>query len=106
VSVDATMAVLYAQTGLATSMANAAAVAPQAAAAMSRVLAAEMARQEQRQIAKSDAGDKTALSPDAQGHNGAAHFGNRRRARRSPEAQDAAAAAASPFVGNFLNVKV
>ena len=48
-SVDATMAVLYAQTSLATSVSNAAAVAPQASAAMPRVLAAAMAKQEQQQ---------------------------------------------------------
>ena len=53
-SVDATMAVLYAQTGLAAPLANAAAVAPQASLAMSRVLAAEMARQQQQQIEKTE----------------------------------------------------
>ena len=49
-SVDATMAVLYAQTNLAANVSNAAAVAPQASVAMSRVLAAAMAKQEQQQI--------------------------------------------------------
>ncbi|WP_291440302.1 hypothetical protein [Desulfovibrio sp.] len=108
-SVDATMAVLYAQTGMATSMANAAAVGPQAAAAMSRVLAAEMARQERQQIAKSEAGDKAHLSPDADGGPPVPQFGSRRRKRPPPpppEASDAPREPESPLVGKLLNVKV
>lgn len=108
-SVDATMAVLYAQTGLAAPLANAAAVAPQASLAMSRVLAAEMARQEQQQIEKTEPGNKAKLSPD--GHNnGDPQFGSRRRKRPPPSAlpeeDDVPRASASPLVGNLLNVKV
>ena len=62
-SIDATMAVLYAQTGLAAPLANAAAVAPQASLAMSRVLAAEMARQEQQQIEKTEKPKAPTLRP-------------------------------------------
>lgn len=80
-SVDATVAVLYAQTGLATSLANAAAVAPQASAAMARVLAAEMARQEQRQINKSEPGAKMSLEAEAREGGGRPGFATRRRAR-------------------------
>ena len=107
-SVDATMAVLYAQTGMATSMVNAAAVGPQASAAMSRVLAAEMARHEQQQIAKSEAGDKTKLSPDADGGTPTPQFGSRRRKRPQPydAEDDEPRASPSPLVGNLLNVKV
>ena len=49
-SIESTMAILYAQTGLAAPIVNAATVGPQAAAAMSRTLAAEMAKQEQQQV--------------------------------------------------------
>ena len=66
-SVDATMAVLYAQTGLAAPLANAAAVAPQASLAMSRVLAAEMARQEQQQIEKTEKAEGPNITPDGRG---------------------------------------
>ena len=62
-SVDATMAVLYAQTGLAAPLANAAAVAPQASLAMSRVLAAEMARQQQQQIEKTEKAEAPTSRP-------------------------------------------
>ena len=79
-SVDATMAVLYAQTGLAAPLANAAAVAPQASLAMSRVLAAEMARQEQQQIEKTEKAEGPNITPDGRG-GGNAQFGSRRRKR-------------------------
>ena len=107
-SVDATMAVLYAQTGMATSMVNAAAVGPQAAAAMSRVLAAEMARHEQQQITKTEAGDKAKLSPDADGGTPTPQFGSRRRKRPPPhpDKDEAPRVPDSPLVGKLLNVKV
>ena len=82
-SVDATMAVLYAQTNLAANVSNAAAVAPQASVAMSRVLAAAMAKQEQQQVAKTDPGHQAALTPDAE-NRGAPQFGSRRRRRPHP----------------------
>lgn len=46
---------------------------------MSRVWPAEMARHEQQQIAKSEAGDKTKLSPDADGGTPTPQFGSRRQ---------------------------
>lgn len=105
-SVDATLAVLYAQTGMATSMANAASVAPQASAAMSRMLAAENARLERQQIARSEKGDKTALDANAERRQGRG-FGSRRRRRQPPAQEDAAPAGAiSPLVGNLLNLSI
>ena len=104
-SVDATMAVLYAQTSLATSVSNAAAVAPQASAAMSRVIAAALAKQEQQQVTRTEPGSQTALSPDAN-HQGAPHFGSRRRRRPPPEPETPSGETSSPLVGNLLNIKV
>lgn len=106
-SVDATMAVLYAQTNLATTVANAAAVAPQASAAMSRVLAAAMAKQEQQQVAQADPSHQAALSPDAE-KRGAPQFGSRRKRRPAPppEPETTTAEMTSPLVGNLLNIKV
>ncbi|MBO4314177.1 MAG: hypothetical protein J5838_07760 [Desulfovibrio sp.] len=102
---DTTMAVLYAQSALGTPFTNAAAVAPQAAAAMSKVLAAELAKQEQKQIEKAQESAKTNLSKD--GHRGSS-FGTRRRGRlsRPKDDEDAEEAASSPLVGNLLNLKV
>ena len=104
-SVDATMAVLYAQTSLGTSISNAAAVAPQASAAMSRVIAAAMAKQEQQQVARTEPGSQTALTPDAD-HQGAPPFGSRRRRRPPPEPEAPSGETSSPLVGNLLNIKV
>lgn len=107
-SIDTTMAVLYAQSGLSTSVANAVVVAPQAAVAMSRVLAAEQARMERQQVEKSDKTDGPDIQPD--GHRGSAWFGSRRsRARRmavGPEEPEDTQLSTSPLVGNLLNVKV
>ena len=107
-SIDTTMAVLYAQSGLSTAVANAAAVAPQAAVAMSRVLAAEQARMERQQVEKSEKTDGPGIQPD--GHGGSSWFGSRRwRGRRmaqEAEEADEARPSASPLVGNLLNVKV
>lgn len=105
-SVDATMAVLYAQTSLATSITNAAAVAPQASAAMSRVLAAAMAKQEQQQVTQAEPGHQATLTPDAD-HRNAPQFGSRRRRRPPPPEPEAPSGeATSPLVGNLLNIKV
>ena len=107
-SIDTTMAVLYAQSGLSTSVANAAAVAPQASLAMSRVLAAEQARTERQQVEKSEKTDGPDIQPD--GHHGSSWFGSRRwRGRRmalAPEEEEDTRPSASPLVGNLLNVKV
>lgn len=105
-SIDATVAVLYAQTGLASSMTNAAVIAPQASAAMSRMMAAEMARQEQQQVVKAESGGKMSLSPDGQGRGGKP-FGSRRRHRPAHAGnEEEAAPPLSPLLGNLLNINV
>ena len=108
-SADATMAVLYAQTVLTTPFANAAVVAPQAALAMSRVLAAEMARQEQQHVEKPEKSNASTVS-DESGAKQHRPFGSR-RARRVPcaavsDEDESASAALSPLIGNLLNMKV
>ena len=87
-SIESTMAILYAQTGLAAPIVNATTVGPQAAAAMSRTLAAEMAKQEQQQVNKAEPQAEGAkVSPDAQHQNGGQMFGNRRKRRVMPSSQ-------------------
>ena len=110
-SIESTMAILYAQTGLAAPIVNAAAVGPQAAAAMSRTLAAEMAKQEQQQVNKTEPQAEGAkVSPDAQHQNeGQMMFGNRRKRRPfqpEPEEDDGPRPSGSPLVGNLLNIKI
>jgi hypothetical protein len=106
--VDATLAVLYAQTALATPIASSAAVAPQAALAISRVLAAEMAKQEQQHVEKTEKTDSSRVADDSDKKR-QLPFGTRRfkRAPRGASAgEDEPAPAVSPLVGNLLNVKV
>lgn len=109
-SIESTMAILYAQTGLAAPIVNATTVGPQAAAAMSRTLAAEMAKQEQQQVNKAEPQAEGAkVSPDAQHQNGGQMFGNRRKRRPfqpAPEEDDGSRPSGSPLVGNLLNIKI
>lgn len=105
-SVDTTLAVLYAQSGL-SNQANAAATAPQASLAMSRVLAAEQAREERYQVEKNDKSEKSNINPDR--HGGRQAFAGRMRARRGirkEESEEEPFWHVSPVVGHLLNVKV
>ena len=105
-SVDTTMAILYAQTNLAAPFANAAAVAPQAAAAMSRMLASEMAKLEQQQVEKIEKSDKPNISSDGR-QGGRGRFARRRHQHFAKQADsEEPRPAESPLVGNLLNMKV
>lgn len=104
-SVDTTMAVLYAQSGL-SNAANVSMVAPQASLAMTRVLAAEAMRQERQQVEKSDKPEKSGIHPDEDGRKG--FFQTRMRARQAREESDdeGEALPTTALLGNLLNVKV
>lgn len=101
-SVDTTLAVLYAQSGLSTNVANAAMVAPQASLAMTRVLAAEEARQQQKQIAKSEKTEHASIS--GEGERSTTGFNRRRRRRQGTDADELMPT--TPYLGNLLNCKV
>lgn len=102
-SVDTTIAVLYAQSGLSTNVANAAMVAPQAALAMTRVLAAEAAMQERQQVEKNEKTEKANIGKD-DGQKG--FFQSRLRARREHNNDEDEKLPTTPILGNLLNVKV
>lgn len=102
-SVDTTLAVLYAQSGLSTNVANAAMVAPQASLAMTRVLAAEAMRQEMDQVEKTEETEETRLHSDSEGKGGTR---SRRRGRRKEAELAEEPLRVTPFCGNLLNVKV
>lgn len=105
-SVDTTMAVLYAQSGL-SNTANAAMVAPQAAVAISRALAAEAARQERQQVEKSEKADEAFVRGEEGSGKGFFQSRLRTRRRQSESSRDEdALRPKSPIVGNLLNVKV
>lgn len=104
-SVDTTMAVLYAQSGL-SNQANVAMVAPQASLAMTRVLAAEAMRQERMKVEKGEKTEESNVNKDGGGNRGL--FMSRRRARRERhmEGNEEQPMVKSPIIGNLLNVKV
>ena len=110
VSIQSTMAVLYAQTGLAAPLVSATTNAPQAALAMSQALATEMAKQQLQLVEKSEPKTEgSAINTDAhdQGQSGA-QFGSRRRRRPPlvPQEEEEPRPSGSPLVGNLLNVRV
>lgn len=104
-SVDTTLAVLYAQSGLSTNLANAAMVAPQASLAMTRVLAAEEARQQRYQIEKNEKTEEGRIHKDGGQRFG---FGIRLRRRNAGKGDEGEGETlpTTPFCGNLLNVKV
>ena len=102
-SVDTTIAVLYAQSGL-SNTANAAMVAPQASLAMTRVLLAEQTRQERERIEKSEKTEKPDIQPDKDGRRG--FFSSRINARRNGAEQEEKPLPTTPILGNLLNMKV
>lgn len=110
-SIDSTMAFLYAQTGLAAPLAHSADVAPHAAAAMSRSLAEEMARLESQQVEKTEKKKEgSRVGPDGRQGQGGGMFGSRRRKRvpfpGAADGEDDARPSGSPLIGNLLNVKI
>lgn len=112
-SIDPTIAVLYAQTGYAARAAHDAAVAPQTAAAMSRVMAEEAARLEQQQVQQVNKGDAGRIATeDEEKQERDMPFGSRRKKRAQllaqdgEESEDPASGPPTPLVGNLLNMKV
>lgn len=108
-SVDTTIAVLWAQTGLGTHFAHAAAVAPHAQAAMTRVLAMETAKQEQHLIEKTNQTENKGISKDGRQKKDASAFGSRRRQRGvSQETEEGSEEMpfASNYSGTFLNLTI
>ncbi|MBR4741482.1 MAG: hypothetical protein IK079_01095 [Desulfovibrio sp.] len=105
-SVDTTIAVLYAQTGLGTQFAHAAAVAPHAQAAMTRVLALETAKQEQHLIEKTNETEEKTVSKDGRQKQGKQTFGSRRRLRAKGKEETEETPRTMPYTGNLLNLTV
>ena len=108
-SIDPTIAVLYAQTGYTARVAHDAATAPQAAGAMSRVLAEEMTKLEQQQVQRMQGSQESRVAADSNsGGGGGQHFGSRRRNRPPPPPPEDSEPSTpqTPLVGNLLNLKV
>lgn len=107
-SFDPTIAVLYAQTTYAARFVHDAAVSPQTGSTMSRLMAEEMAKQEQQQVQKSEQSGEVQVGKDGGGGSQGHNFGSRRKNRQmmpDPE-EESAPSRETPLLGNLLNVKV
>ncbi len=104
--VNATVGLLYAQTGFATRVASDATTAPEAALAMSRTIANEMAKLEQQQVQAPEATVEARIADDGElkqkSHDGS-HSGERNKHEKE---QEEASVSPDPLVGNLLNIKV
>ena len=106
-AIHPTVALLYAQTGLAAKFANETVAALATQPEMSRLLAAEMAKQEKQQVQETQKGDPPGKLVDDGSSGGRRHFGSRRRQRaHAPPEEEHARAPADALLGNLLNLKI
>jgi len=107
-AIHPTVALLYAQTNLAAKFANEAVAALATQPEMSRLLAAEMAKQEKSQVQEAQKGDPSGkLVGDGSSGHGRRHFGSRRRQRApAPPEDENIRAPTDALVGNLLNLKI
>ena len=107
-AIHPTVALLYAQTGLAAKFANEAVAALATQPEMSKLLAAQMSKQEQQQIQavqKEDPPGK--LVDDGSSGHGQRQFGSRRRQRaQPPPEEEKTRAPTDALLGKLLNLKV
>lgn len=109
-SIDPTIAALYAQTGYTARVAHEAATAPQTSVAMAKIVAEQMLRQEQQQVQGAQKSDEARVT-DKEGERGRERtpFGSRRRKRAPPPpetGEEPSDQPDAPLVGNLLNLKV
>ena len=106
-AIHPTVALLYAQTGLAAKFANEAVAALAMQPEMSKLLAAELAKHEKQQVQETQKGDPPGKLVDDGASGGRRQFGNRRRRRAHPPPEEEhARAPAGALLGNLLNLKI
>lgn len=107
-SLHPTVALLYAQTGLAAKFANEAVASLAAQPELARRMAAELANQERMQVQEMQKSDASGKLFGEGGGRGGRQFGSRRRLRTQHAAaeEETAPPPADALVGNLLNLKV
>ena len=107
-AIHPTVALLYAQTNLAAKFANETAAALATQPEMSKLLAAEMVKQEKQQVQETQKGDPSGkLAGDGSSGHGHRRFGSRRRQRAQPSPEEEHVnASADALLGNLLNLKI
>ena len=106
-AIDPTVSLLYAQTSLAAKFTNETVAALATQPEMSRLIAAETAKQEQHQVQEAQKGDSPGKLDDGTSGHGRGQFGSRRRQRAQapPEAEESPTPP-DGLLGNLLNLKV
>jgi hypothetical protein len=108
--VHPTVALLYAQTGLAAKVANEAAAALAAQPETAKRMAVELANQERAQVRETQKGDPSGKTIGDGGGGRGSRFGSRRRGRARSSApereEETLPASAGALCGNLLNLKV
>jgi hypothetical protein len=106
-AIHPTVALLYAQTGLAAKFANEAVAALAMQPEMSKLIAAETAKQEKQQVQVTQKGDHSSkLVGDGSSGQGHRHFGSRRRQRAQPPPEEEGRPPPSALLGNLVNLKI
>jgi hypothetical protein len=106
-AIHPTIALLYAQTSLAAKFAHEAVAALATQPEMSKLLAAELARQEKQQVQETQKGDPPGKLVDDGSSGRRRQFGSRRRQRaQPPPGEEHARAPADALLGNLLNLKI
>lgn len=107
--VNPTVALLYAQTGLAAKFANEAVASLAAQPEIAKRMAAELTNQERMQVQEMQKGDPTGrMIGDGGERRGGRQFGSRRRRRAPPPVpeEENTSPPAGALVGNLLNLKI
>ena len=106
-AIHPTVALLYAQTGLAAKFANETAAALAMQPEMSKLLATEMAKLEKHQVQEIQKGDPLGKPVDDGSTGGRRHFGSRRRQRvHTPSEEENTRTPTDALLGNLLNLKI
>jgi hypothetical protein len=106
-AIHPTVALLYAQTNLAAKFANETVAALATQPEMSKLLAAELAKQEKQQVQETQKGEATGKLVDDGSGQGRRHFGSRRRQRaQPPPEEEETRAPPDALLGNLLNLKI
>ncbi len=103
--VNATVAMLYAQTNFTARAAHDASTGPQAALAMSREIANEMAKLENQQVQAPEPSVEARVADNGDGK-GKGNFAKQQDTHEKEEKEETPSESSNPTVGNLLNIKV
>ncbi len=105
--INATVGVLYAQMNYASRAASDAATGPESSLAMSRLLAQEMAKQEQSQVQAPDPSAESKITDENVSEREARkQFTDQEHENDRQDVEDSPTTPSDPLVGNLINMKI